>query len=113
MTGLKKVDINEVTGIKTKYEISFPEFLTELVVTQYEKAKLPTRQVFDFQTIPLKQKSQQLVMMHDLQALRQVEKNKLTSQLQTVYFASIAHDLRTPLNSLLASNKALIQASPI
>ena len=66
MTGLKKVDINEVNGFKTKSEMSFPEFLTELVVTQYEKAELPSRQVFDFQTIQIKQKSQQLVMMHDL-----------------------------------------------
>jgi signal transduction histidine kinase len=28
--------------------------------------------------------------------------------MQTILFASVAHDLRTPLNSLLASNKALI-----
>ena len=28
--------------------------------------------------------------------------------MQTIFFASVAHDLRTPLNSLLASNTSLI-----
>lgn len=32
--------------------------------------------------------------------------------MQQVYFASIAHDLRTPLNSLLASNMTLLRALP-
>jgi signal transduction histidine kinase len=32
----------------------------------------------------------------------------MQNDMQTIFFASVAHDLRTPLNSLLASNKYLL-----
>ena len=53
-----------------------------------------------------------MVVMHDNKLIRQSEKAKIHSQMQQVYFAQIAHDLRTPLNSLLASSTNLIRTLP-
>lgn len=53
----------------------------------------------------MKGKGHQLVLLTDNKLLRQ--RAKAEKKLQTIYFASVAHDLRTPLNSLLASNNSL------
>lgn len=47
-------------------------------------------------------------MMIDNTAIRHREKTLLESDMQKVFFASVAHDLRTPLNSMLASNASLL-----
>ena len=48
-------------------------------------------------------------MIKDTTAIRGREKSVLSNKMQTLYFASIAHDLRTPLNSVLAFNSALLK----
>lgn len=48
-------------------------------------------------------------MIKDTTAIREREKTILSNKMQTLYFASIAHDLRTPLNSVLAFNSALLK----
>ena len=74
------------------------------------QAKLmkPQKIIADFQSLFIKRKTQLLVLMKDNSVIREREKALVTNQLQTVFFASVAHDLRTPLNSLLASNNSLI-----
>lgn len=52
--------------------------------------------------------SQNLVLINDNTAIRLREKVMLQNDMQTIFFASVAHDLRTPLNSLLASHRTLI-----
>lgn len=63
----------------------------------------------DFIRTQIVGKDQVLIMMIDNSAIRQREKALMQSDMQKVFFASVAHDLRTPLNSMLASNASLIQ----
>lgn len=39
-------------------------------------------------------------MLQDLHKVREEEKSVVQTRMQTLYFASIAHDLRTPLNAM-------------
>ena len=77
---------------------------------QYILAKFPkpVNLAVDFQSVNIKGKNQLLVLMSDNSAIRQREKAQIQSEMQTLFFASAAHDLRTPLNSLLASNNSLL-----
>lgn len=77
---------------------------------QYILAKFakPVNLAVDFQSVNIKGKNQLLVLMSDNSAIRQREKAQIQSEMQTIFFASVAHDLRTPLNSLLASNNSLM-----
>ena len=56
----------------------------------------------------MKGSNQILVVMNDNTLIRQQTKILLESQMQSIFFASIAHDLRTPLNALLASSRSLM-----
>jgi signal transduction histidine kinase len=46
-------------------------------------------------------------MIKDISEIREREQAILSKKMQTLYFASVAHDLRTPLNSVLAFNSTL------
>lgn len=48
-------------------------------------------------------------MVKDNTVIRQREKAHAEKQIQTLFFASVAHDLRTPLNSMLASNTMMLE----
>ena len=47
------------------------------------------------------------MLLQDLQRIRQEEKFNAQKKMQTVYFASVAHDFRTPLNAMLSATQSL------
>ena len=75
------------------------------------QAKFPKPCSFlaDFQSIPIKEGKEVLVMVKDNSVIRQREKAFAENRIQSIFFASVAHDLRTPLNSMLASNTILLK----
>lgn len=48
-----------------------------------------------------------LVTVSDITNLRRYEKQKKIEEIKSIYFASLAHDLRTPINSIMGSNQYL------
>ena len=49
-----------------------------------------------------------VVIITDITKLKKYEKQKQIDKFKTIYFASVAHDLRTPLNSMIGTNELLI-----
>jgi signal transduction histidine kinase len=45
-----------------------------------------------------------LFIITDITALRSFEKRSQVTKMKTIYFASIAHDLKTPINSIMGTN---------
>lgn len=41
-----------------------------------------------------------LVIIQDVSMVKQFEKNKQMNRFKTIYFTSMAHDLRTPINQV-------------
>ena len=50
-----------------------------------------------------------LVTVSDITELQNFEKQKLVEKFKTLYLQSLAHDLRTPLNTIMAMNEHLMQ----
>jgi signal transduction histidine kinase len=48
-----------------------------------------------------------LIIITDITALNSIEKQKQREKMKTLYFASIAHDLKTPINSISSANAIL------
>jgi len=48
-----------------------------------------------------------LVLMNDVSDIRKYEKLKQKKRFEVIYFASVAHDLRTPVNTCLQVNQQL------
>eukprot|EP00347_Sterkiella_histriomuscorum_P019699 403340624 len=94
---------------KTKVPTLMYQFLLQLDKDNLQ-AKLPepSKMYLDFQSILINKETQKLIVMQDNTEAIQREKSLLQNQLQTVFFASVAHDLRQPLNSISASNQILI-----
>ena len=108
---LTQITYDGQTNIKRKEEIGFMDLVCDLRKgKQYILAKFPkpVKLAVDFQSVTIKGKNQLLVLMSDNSTIRQREKAQIQSEMQTLFFASVAHDLRTPLNSLLASNNSLL-----
>jgi signal transduction histidine kinase len=42
-------------------------------------------------------------MLSDISKIRKYEKQKQIDRIKTIYFASVAHDLRTPINSIMGT----------
>lgn len=49
-----------------------------------------------------------LVLFVDITKLKKYEKSKQTNKFKTLYFTCIAHDLRTPINSIMSTNSVLL-----
>jgi K+-sensing histidine kinase KdpD len=45
-----------------------------------------------------------LILITDTTKIREYEKNKQTDRFKSIYFASVAHDLRTPINAVVCVN---------
>lgn len=45
-----------------------------------------------------------MIIITDITKLKKYEKQKQIDKVKTVYFASVAHDLRTPINSIMGTN---------
>eukprot|EP00347_Sterkiella_histriomuscorum_P023280 403335252 len=92
------------------YQVGFLELVSNIKGQELVQAKFPKPVgiLADFQTLKIKKNTEMLVMIKDNTIVRQREKAIVENQVQTVFFASVAHDLRTPLNSLLASNLNLL-----
>ncbi|CDW82762.1 multi-sensor hybrid histidine kinase [Stylonychia lemnae] len=87
----------------------FNELLTE-VLNWRVKIRKPMSILVEIQVQNFNKCSQKLVMIRDITVFKQKEQAQAEKQVQTVLFASVAHDIRTPLNSLLASNTSLISS---
>ena len=48
-----------------------------------------------------------LVLFMDITKLKKFEKERQSSRFKTIYFTSMAHDLRTPINSVMGVNQVL------
>lgn len=48
-----------------------------------------------------------LILVTDISNLQKYKEEKKLNQFKTVYFASIAHDLRTPINTILSINSQI------
>jgi len=64
----------------------------------------------DLRSISIKDGCEILIMVKDNTVIRQREKAHAEKYVQTLFFASVAHNLRTPLNSMLASNTLMINS---
>lgn len=49
-----------------------------------------------------------LITISDITKMKKYEKQKQIERIKTIYFASIAHDLRTPINSIMGTNHLLM-----
>mmetsp|Transcript_30372 Transcript_30372/g.22545 ORF Transcript_30372/g.22545 Transcript_30372/m.22545 type:complete len:110 (+) Transcript_30372:739-1068(+) len=49
-----------------------------------------------------------MVMVTDVTSVRSLHKEKQLQRMKTIYFCSVAHDLKTPLNSINATNDFLL-----
>ena len=45
-----------------------------------------------------------LITISDITNLKKYEKAKQIEKIKSIYFASLAHDLRTPINSIMGTN---------
>ena len=106
---LKRVQYDNKLGVKIKVEVGFIEMIKSLRNRELQQAKLPDpfNKIVDIQRYEIRNRNQLFVIIKDFSVIREREKAMIQNQLQTVFFASVAHDLRTPLNSLLASNTSL------
>jgi len=48
-----------------------------------------------------------MLMINDITSVRNLEKSKQLQRMKTIYFCSVAHDLKTPINSIIATNSHL------
>ena len=48
-----------------------------------------------------------IITMNDLTVIKQYEKERLSLKFQDMYFRNMAHDVRTPLNAVIATNENL------
>ena len=48
-------------------------------------------------------------MLSDITALKNFEKQKLTEKYKALYLQSLAHDLRTPLNTIICMNEHMME----
>ncbi|CDW78418.1 multi-sensor hybrid histidine kinase [Stylonychia lemnae] len=87
--------------------VDFFSKLKERVIFQV-KIKKPLSILAEIQIQNFNKGTQKLIMIRDITIFRQREQAQAEKQVQTVFFASVAHDLRTPLNSLQASNNSLL-----
>ena len=53
-------------------------------------------------------KSYALISVSDITDLQKFEKTKLVEKFKTMYLQSLAHDLRTPLNTIINMNEHLM-----
>ena len=106
---LKRVMFDSANGVKTKFEVKFLDMVRNMKNRELSQAKLskPFKKILDIQRFEVKNRNQLFIILKDFSIIREREKAMIQNQLQTVFFASVAHDLRTPLNSLLASNTSL------
>lgn len=49
-----------------------------------------------------------LILITNITNVKKLEKQKQTNKFKTIYFASVAHDLRTPINSIMCINQTLM-----
>lgn len=49
-----------------------------------------------------------LILITDITKVKEFEKRKQTDRFKTIYFASVAHDLRTPINAIMCINITLL-----
>ncbi|CDW77788.1 multi-sensor hybrid histidine kinase [Stylonychia lemnae] len=68
---------------------------------------MTNKKQIDYQIVNLNRKHQVLVLLQDLNKVREEEKSVVQNRMQTLYFASIAHDLRTPLNAMMSATQTL------
>jgi len=54
--------------------------------------------------INIQNNEETIIFMRDITAIIEKEKNKTHDQMQSILLSSISHDLKTPINSILASN---------
>lgn len=47
---------------------------------------------------------QAFILIQDITPMQELERARAEKQFSTVYFASVAHDLRTPINTVIAIN---------
>eukprot|EP00347_Sterkiella_histriomuscorum_P022073 403331778 len=50
-----------------------------------------------------------LILITNITNVKKYEKSKQLNKFKTIYFASVAHDLRTPINSVMCINQLLMQ----
>lgn len=93
-----------------KLLMPFMEVVRTLFDNPYVVAKFPKPNCLslELQGVKNESKKQLIVLIKDTTDACRRRKEELEKKMQTIFFASVAHDLRTPLNSLLASNTILI-----
>jgi len=52
--------------------------------------------------------TQIMLMVQDVTSMKNLQKERTLQRMKTVYFCSVAHDLKTPINSIMASNEHMI-----
>lgn len=48
-----------------------------------------------------------VITLSDITRIKKYEKEKLRARFQQIYFQSMAHDVRTPMNSIMSANENL------
>jgi len=48
-----------------------------------------------------------LIIVIDITKLRKFEKHKALERFKNIYFTSIAHDLKTPINTIMCTSESL------
>eukprot|EP00347_Sterkiella_histriomuscorum_P006650 403351958 len=114
---IKTVDIRETTS-KANLERCGKSPIVDLHSFLFYKSQstinlsgqfkiLGNKQQIDYQIVNFNRKHQVLVLLQDLHKVREEEKSVVQTRMQTLYFASVAHDLRTPLNAMMSATQTL------
>jgi signal transduction histidine kinase len=89
-------------NIDSKKIINYQDVAFKIV---YTKTKINIKTSIYYE----RKKKLALILVTDVTNFKNITKQRIADKYKTLYFLSIAHDLRTPLNSIININKNLIQ----
>lgn len=98
------------SGGKNKREINFMQLIKRLSNQTFSQTIikiLKNGRKLIINSIHHKNAEETILIINDYGKLRSLDKAALEKQMMTLYFSSVAHDLRTPLNAMMASNERL------
>jgi K+-sensing histidine kinase KdpD len=53
------------------------------------------------------EKRQVLILLQDITKVRKFERAKWKDKFKKIYFASVAHDIKTPINNVIGVNESI------
>lgn len=103
------VTMTSLTDSGKKVKVNFLEFIKNLKEKRFKSVKIigTSKIQADIQRIMIHTRRKVLIFIQDTTIIRMQEQESATSQMSTLFLASITHDLRMPLNSALAFNHVL------